>query len=124
MKQASKLFLTLSLTALTLTLAPAAEANQQAIQSALQRLDAAEQSISAAQAQIGAARNDLYAALQNNGPRVQCIFMRKQYTGEGASEAEAKEAVIFQCASDRSNANPGDCRYWHNKNGNTQCRTL
>lgn len=123
MKQASKLFLTLALSALS---SPAFADASQAIQSALSRLDAAEQQISSAQAQINAARNDLYSALQNNGPRYQCIFnyMGKQYRAEGATEAEAKENVIFQCSSDRGNQLPGDCRYWHNKNGNTQCRSL
>ena len=93
MKQASKLFLTL--TALTLS-GPAFADATQAIQSALSRLDAAEQQISSAQAQINAARSDLYSALQNNGPRYLCIFnyMGKQYRAEGATEADRSWSFV------------------------------
>lgn len=97
------------------------------LQSVIQRLDAAEQQLSAAQSQVSYAKQELYQLLQApQGPRTLCIFnyMNKQYRAEGATEAEAKENVIFACSSDRANVNPGDCRYWHNKNGATQCRTI
>lgn len=124
MKQA-KALVTLTLGLATLALASPAMANPN-VQSAIQRLDAAEQQLMAAQGQVSAAKQDLYLALQNNGPRWVCVFnfMGKQYRAEAPSEAEAKEAVIFECSSDRNNRIPGDCRYSHNKNGATQCRAL
>lgn len=124
MKQA-KALVTFALSLATLALAGPAMANPN-VQSAIQRLDAAEQQLMAAQGQVSAAKQDLYLALQNNGPRWVCVYnyMNRQYRGEGGSEAEAKEAVIFECSSDRGNPLTQNCRYAHNKNGATQCRVL
>lgn len=113
-----------SLFALCLFVPGFAHAND--IQSVIQRLELAERSIQTAQQEIGQAKMALYALLQRPTQGTLCVYnyFGKQYHGRGDTENEATENAIFQCSADKGNVNPGDCRYWSNKNGNVQCRVV
>jgi hypothetical protein len=95
----------------------------------VRRLDAAQGQLQAAQQQLDAAKQELYQLLQDRGPSYVCVFNfdafengRRQYTGHGATEDEARQNAVFQCNGDSSHHYGSLCKDMMKMN--TQCRAV